>query len=359
MLGVWLCPSYAISMDVLEEMAEIINHKHLDKPKPEAFLAIFPKAINAYLQSLDPHSKYLTAEEYKLFKEQQNKGYVGIGASIQKDKQGILIIPFVQSPAFKVGIKTPQLLHAVNGVAVELMTISAIKALIKGPKNTSVTLETSHLFAHKRVIRKITVKRKQYHLDSIHRITANRQIPYLRINKFVSRKTLSHLKSSLQRLKKKTSTIVLDLRETTGGDLYETLDCLSLFLPAEKLLATTVNNQAQKRPFYSLPEHQIINKKILLLVGPRTASSAEIFAKALQYYKKALLIGQKTYGKCLSQTYIELSDGSALKLSNLKIIYPDNTFCNGEGLIPDIVVDDKQLYETHTLILKGKQRLVQ
>ena len=111
-------------------------------------------------------------------------------------------------------------------------------------------------------------------------------------------------------------------------------------------------------PYYSLAS-QIIHKNILLLVGPRTASSAEIFAKALQYYQKALLISQKTYGKCLSQTYIELSDGSALKLSNLKIIYPDNTYCHGEGLTPDIIVNDKQLYETHTLILKGKKHTFQ
>ena len=67
-ITVWLCPTYAVSMDVLEEMAEIISKKHLDKPKQEAFFAIFPKAINAYLQSLDPHSKYLTAAEYQLLK---------------------------------------------------------------------------------------------------------------------------------------------------------------------------------------------------------------------------------------------------------------------------------------------------
>ncbi|MCK5719303.1 MAG: hypothetical protein KAH84_05050 [Thiomargarita sp.] len=354
-----VCGRKAMNINVLKEIAAVISEKHLDKPKLKASFATFPKAINAYLQSLDPYSKYLTVEEYKFFKEQKSKVYVGIGASIRKDKQSILIIPFAQSPAFKAGIKTPHILHTVNGVSVESMTINRIKTLIKGFENTFITLETYRLFDDKQSIRKTTLKRKKYHLNSIHQLSDDNYIPYIRINKFVSRKTLSKLKSSLQLFKGNGSAIILDLRETTGGDLYETFDCLSLFLPAGELLATTVNNQGHKRNFNSLPNNQIIKEKILLLVSPRTASSAEIFAKALQYHKKALLIGQETYGKCLSQTYIEISDGSALKLTNLKIIYPDNKFCNGNGLVPDIIVDDKQLYETHTLISKGERQLFQ
>lgn len=352
-MTVWLCPVYAIN---IEEIAAVISENHIDKPTEQALLSVFQKAITNYLQSLDPHSKYLTAEEYKKLREP--KDYVGIGASIRKEKQGILIIPFAQGPAFKAGIKMPQILLAIDGVSVESMTTSEIVPLIKGTQNTRVTIETRQLFDKKQQAYKTTIKRQRYTLPSLQIISTDSHIPYIRINKFFQRQTLNSLRSSLQKLKKKNALIVIDLRETTGGDFYEALDCLSLFLPFGKLLVTAINNKDQAIPYYSLPNHQIIKKKLLILVGPRTASSAEIFAKALQHYQRALLIGQMTYGKCLSQTYIELSDGSVLKLSNLKILYPDGVFCNGKGLVPDVLVTDKQLYKTDKLILDGKNKLV-
>ncbi|MDM8567590.1 S41 family peptidase [Candidatus Halobeggiatoa sp. HSG11] len=310
--------------DLLEEIAEIISNQHIDKPVKQNFSSVIPDAVNNYLQSIDPYSKYLTAAQYN-----KDNNYVGIGAKIVAIKQGILIIPFYQGPAFMAGIKQPMLLLSVNGTSTTAMPISNILNLF----TDKVVLETQNLFDE--VPHITTVKRQPYNLPSV-QVIENK---YIRINKFVARKTAVALKKVIH------NNSIIDLRETTGGDLYETLDCLSLFLPAEKLLVKTVDNKGKIRNYYSLPNQHLI-KNITLLVGPRTASSAEIFAKALQYYQHATLIGQQTYGKCLSQTYIELSDGSALKLSNLKIFYPDGSFCDGKGLIPDISLDDKEFYKS-------------
>ncbi len=324
-----ICPIIAAN-DLLEEIAEVISNQHIYKPTQPDFSTVIPNAVNKYLQTIDPYSKYLTATEYK----QLQNNNIGIGAKIVPSNQGILIIPFYQGPAFKAGIDKPMLLLSVNKIAVKTMTIPNIINLFK--ENDKIVVESlSNNISHIN-----TVMRQPYILPSVQVIKA--QPTYIRINKFTARKTTNELKKILSK-KNLANDLIIDLRETGGGDLYETLDCLSLFLPPEKLLITTINNNNQTRKYYSIP-NQLIFNKITLLVGPRTASSAEIFAKALQYYQRATLIGQKTYGKCVSQTYIKLSDGSALKLTNLKLFYPDDTFCNGEGLVPDILLDDNQLY---------------
>ena len=322
------CPILTAN-DLLEEIAEVINKQHIYKPTQPDFSNIIPNAVNEYLQTIDPYSKYLTATEYKQL--QNNK--IGIGAKIVPSDQGVLIIPFYQGPAFKAGINKPMLLLSVNKIAVKTMTILNIINLFK--ENDKIIVESlSNNIPHIN-----TIIRQPYILPSVQVIKA--QPDYIRINKFIARETTNELKKILSK-KDLTDDIIIDLRETSGGDLYEALDCLSLFLPPKKLLITTINNNDQIRKYYSIP-NQIIFNKITLLVGTRTASSAEVFAKALQYYQRATLIGQKTYGKCVSQTYIKLSDGSALKLTNLKLFYPDDTFCDGKGLLPDKLLDDKQL----------------
>ncbi len=353
-VSVWIYPAYAVdTYDLLEEIAETISNKHITKPTKKDFSTIIPDAVNKYLQSIDPHSKYLSVKEYQRFKKTKDDGYVGIGAKLIDAKQGIILVPFFQGPAFKAGIKTHKLLLSVNAIPIEAMKVQKILTLLKGNKNSSVMLETQSLFAENEIPRLNRVIRQLYHLPSVQVVSGNFHSTYIRINKFISRKTLNSLKTALQN--NDSPIISIDLRETSGGDLYETLDCLSLFLPSQKLLLTTLNNKDQQRSYYSLPRSRVVNQQqIILMVGPRTASSAEIFAKALQYYQKAVLVGQETYGKCMSQTYIELTDGSALKLSNLKLLYPDGTFCAGKGLIPNILVDDKQLYNPKALISKGK-----
>ena len=325
-----ICPIIAAS-DLVEEIAEIISNQHIDKPTKPDFSTIIPDAVNKYLQSIDPYSKYLTATEYEQL--QDNKS-IGIGAKIVASEQGTLIVPFYQGPAFRAGINKPMLLLSVNGISVTTMDISSILNLFR--ENDKIVVES----LSDNIPSINTVKRQPYILPSVQVIKAKKT--YIRINRFTARKTADKLKKILSNNSLHNG-LIIDLREATGGDLYETLDCLSLFLPPGKLLVTTINNNNQTRKYYSIP-NQLIFDKVTLLVGPRTASSAEIFAKALQYYQQATLVGQKTYGKCVSQTYINLSDGSALKLTNLKLFYPDGTFCNGKGLAPDVLLDDKQLY---------------
>jgi len=313
--------------DLLDEISKVISEQHIDKPTKQDFSMVIPDAVNDYLQTIDPYSKYLTATEYEQLKD---NSYVGIGAKLITSEQGVLIVPFYQGPAFNAGINKPMLLQSVNGISIKAMDISKVLNLFK--ENDKIVLET----LVDTMPRISTITRQPYVLPSVQVVNSN--ITYIRINKFIARETTAELKKVIK------NNFVIDLRESTGGDFYETLDSLSLFLPPEKLLATTINNKGETRNYYSIHNQHIIGK-VILLIGPRTASSAEIFAKALQYYQHAVLVGQKTYGKCVSQTYIELEDGSALKLTNLKIFYPDGTFCNGEGLIPDILLDDKQLYE--------------
>jgi carboxyl-terminal processing protease len=184
-------------------------------------------------------------------------------------------------------------------------------------------------------------------------IMAESNIEYLRIRRFIAHRTVANLSVAIRRMKKKAIRLILDLRDSTGGDLYEALDAVSLFLPGGRFIGKVVDGLGNERRFYSLPDQQIVFDRTLVLVGPHTASAAELFLAALKHYSRVVVAGQRTFGKCTSQKFVELSDGSALKLTNLKVFFPSGDFCNGVGLEPHIPVTDDELYQTPELVSKG------
>lgn len=344
----------AATETIFDEIARAIHKAHIDHPPAASTLRMFQDSIANYLRTLDPHSDYIPPNEYQSEIKRTMRELSGIGVELAPENDALVIIPFLNGPAYRTGITDRTLLRAVDGRSVEHLNLDDAGDLLLGSPGTEITLTVETLSGGE--LRNVTVVRSSFRPRSVELVNDSQQ-PYIRIRHFVTHETMASLAVTLRHMKSGDYPIVVDLRESIGGDLYEALDSVSLFLPGKRLIATAVDAAGERRPYYTLPDRQVIRAPILLLVGPDTASAAEVFAMALQHYDRALLIGQRTRGKCTSQTLVELSDGSALKLTNLKLLGPSGAFCNGQGLIPDIRVPQEQLYETNLLLKKGLSAL--
>lgn len=334
----------------MQEVADAVHEHHFKRPPKEAVLAVSIDRINEFLKTLDPHSKYLTAEAYRKIKQNENEGYNGIGAEVARNKHGIVLVPFSGGPAYHSGIRERQYLMAINGHKTDGMDINEVGNLLAGPQGSTVSLQVSPYQGG--ASQDVKVFRERFTPPSVEVISES-NIEYLRIRRFIAHRTVSSLTVAIRRMKEKKLRLILDLRDSTGGDLYEALDAASLFLPGGRFIGKVMDGSGNERHFYSLPDQHLVFDRTLALVGPNTASAAELFLAALKHYSRVVVVGQRTYGKCTSQKYIELSDGSALKLTNLKIFFPSGDFCNGLGLEPDIPVTDGELYQTTKLVSKG------
>ena len=346
-------PSIAFADELLHEIAETIHKNHISRPPKSVILTKPIKGINKFIQTLDPHSRYLSKEEYRRFKADEAGGHCGIGAEVSLDKKGFVLIPIQGGPANKAGIHQRQYLKSVNGRMTQDMNLGEIKSAVYGPKGSTVSLGISNYHSGK--YREVMIPRERFVSPSVEVISGT-NMEYIRILQFIARRTVARLRVSIKNMIQKGQPIILDFRDSSGGDLYEAIDALSLFLPQGTRIGSVENSEGENRLFYALPNQQVVYARVLTLVGPMTASAAELFVSVLKHYARTMIIGQKTYGKCTSQKYFKMRDGSALKLTNLKINYPDGKHCNGVGVIPDINATDKELYQTDKLISEGLRK---
>ena len=175
------------------------------------------------------------------------------------------------------------------------------------------------------------------------------EFPVLRITEFRGGRTRTALATTLGMVSDEASRIVIDLRYAGGGDLFEAMDAAALLVERGSLLGVLHGRQGDPRPVYSVA-HSRAGPSVALLVGPDTASAAEIFAGVLRFHGRAVLIGRPTFGKCSSQTERRLRDGSILRFTNLEFRFPDGSTCSGVGLKPDVEVDQHVLARMDSLL---------
>jgi C-terminal processing protease CtpA/Prc len=175
-------------------------------------------------------------------------------------------------------------------------------------------------------------------------------INLIRIHQFNATEGSERLKTLVKRSLQRDKYLVLDLRYCPGGSLYEVVDAVSLFLPADLEVSYLRKSGTDKlRTLTSLPGRIVNRQRLYLWVSPFTASSAEIFARILRYYAtNAVIIGTPTQGKCLSQQTFELEDGSGLELSTFEVLGPDKQPCEGTSIQPDIEVELNEILNPRT-----------
>lgn len=306
-------------------------------------------ALVGMMNSLDPHSSYIPAEFLRKMKEDTKGEFQGIGVKIQLDDQKNIVVfqPLPDSPAARAGILAGDILIKIDGVSTAGISLDEASKRIRGPEGSIVvvTVLRSHDDGRTEEF-ELNVKRESIPLESIKeaRILSN-GTGYIRISDF-KENTASDLERDIKKLLKEGMTsLILDLRWNTGGLLTASKEVCELFLPKNTLVVYTKGREGRKSTLSEdlnlytekepvMPE----GTPLVVLVNEDTASSSEIVTGALQFWQRAIIVGERTFGKGSVQTIIPLPKpaGSALRLTTALYYTPADVTIDSEGILPDV-----------------------
>lgn len=314
-------------LSLVDEIRRWLLKFNSDQKEYISDLSITRENCEKQLKRIDPFARcYLGSSINADEQPEKDRPTAGIGSELFKKEDGWWLAPFEGGALYDTGINERVRLIAIDKRDVSNLKGEQISALIKGKRGTSVCLKVELNGRSKTVC----VTRNESNMPTIEHL----QDGILRIRTFRPHETCNILQSEVEHLNSD-RTLTIDLRESTGGDLYEALDCAALFLPAGSKLATLKYRDGKELQIYAPNGLPTFKVKLEIIVGSDTASAAEIFAGILQYYGQAELIGEKTYGKCVSQTVLPLSNNTYIKLTNMEIRFPDGSTCQGVGLSPN------------------------
>ncbi|HHL19638.1 MAG TPA: hypothetical protein ENJ33_07875 [Thiothrix sp.] len=331
------------SITTTRQIAYIISNKHYLKPR---FDHVYQQAKNAtslrhYLKTLDKYSRYRPVEQVKFAQRRSKKHRIDIGADLLIDANNVLAVPLINSPLLRAGMKKPVYIQSINGQTINYNDFKSYQFLGYLRSGQKITVKTRN--THKTYnIRATQVNNQTVHYKKI------KQYGVITIRRFTEQ-NVSAIKKALMAAKK-SSSIIIDLRHNPGGDLYATTDTLSFLLKKDKNITylkqgnTLINLQ-------TLKGRLIKNKRLIILSSRFTASSAEVFIRALKYYyPKVTLVGEETSGKCLAQENFQLKNGALLHLSVYNLLTPDKKYCQDKPIQPDRVINDIELMDIKNII---------
>jgi carboxyl-terminal processing protease len=293
-------------------------------------------AIRGMLNSLDPHSSFMTQEGYKEMQVETKGEFGGIGIQIgMKDNVLTVIAPIDDTPAHKAGIKAGDKILKINTVSTRDMTLQDAVSKMRGAPKTTVTI--SIMREGWKEIKDFTLTREIIKVKSVKSKVLEEGIGYVKLNQF-QEQTANDLAAALRKLnEEKITSLVLDLRNDPGGLLNSAIDVTSQFLPKGKLVVYTKTRSGEKSEFFT-DNGEHFTLPMIVLVNQGSASASEIVAGALKDWNRAVVLGTVTFGKGSVQTVIPLSDGSGLRLTTAKYYTPKGKSIQGTGITPDIIV---------------------
>lgn len=315
-------------------------------------------ALRGMLESLDDYSTYLDQEEFKQIKTQFNGEFGGIGVELLLRRGRLIVHQVYQgSPAENEGIEAGDIILKVNGRNLVNLTATEVMNLMRGRKGTKVTLTirrgTTDVFD-------VEITR-----DSIKILPIESKIRHnvgiIKMPSFVSQNTTKDFRNALQKMLIKTpklDALVLDLRDNPGGLIDEAVGCASLFVPKGIITYTQGRTNNSKETYKATGKPLPINIPVVILVNGETASSAEIFTGALQDYKYAVVVGEKTHGKGSVQVVSPMKNGAALKMTIANYFTPEGRIIDHEGLKPDILITQPKMTFSNEDGLGGKVRSI-
>ena len=299
---------------------------------------LFDKAIIGLVKELDPHSKYMTADELKQLNEDARGSFSGVGMQVEKQSKGVVVVsPIDGTPAHKANIQPGDIIIKIDGLLIDGMDLDKSVNLIRGKIDTSVTLTISR----RDEIFDVDLIRSTIMIESIKGRLVSDNIGYIRISGF--QKPTAKLLEDKINLFKDTApnldSLIVDLRNNPGGLLKSSIDILDLFLDKDQLIVYT---QGQK-PIYKFEYHStrdsITNDiRLVVLINRGSASASEIVAGAIQDHNRGVIIGQQSFGKGSVQTISPFKDGSALKLTTSRYYTPLGRSIQAKGIVPDIIL---------------------
>ncbi len=298
-------------------------------------------AIKGMVRGLDPHSSYLTPEEYSEMKVDTTGVFGGIGIEVShKDNVLTVVAPIEDTPAFKAGVLAGDKIVKIGDKSTRELTVNEAVALMRGPKGTPVTI---HIMREGfDASRPFTINRAIIKVKSVKGKTVEEGFAHIKIVQF-QENTSVDLEKAIKDLTPKNGKLkgmILDLRNNPGGLLQEAVAVSNLFLDSGLIVYTKGRAAGNDYTFNADGAKSQPDYPMIVLVNGGSASAAEIVAGALQDHKRAAILGTPTFGKGSVQTIMPLSDGSALKITTSKYYTPSGRSIQAKGIEPDIVVGE-------------------
>lgn len=362
--------SYAPPVDKkkqkLARLIDYIEYEYVDDVNTDSIVEL---TVNGILNSLDPHSVYISQDEFSGVKESMQGDFVGIGVSFFNINDTIAVIQALEgSPGAQVGIKGGDRILYADGKPLFQRQVSndSLASHLKGAENTEVSLKVYRKGEPE--LLDFKVRRGRVPLKSVDAAyMLNPELGYIKINRFAE-STYDEFNTALQGLiQEGASKLVLDLRNNPGGYLSEATRVVDEFLPANKLILITKNKNGVEEKTYSTSKGSFETGEVFVLINENSASASEIIAGALQDNDKGTIVGRRSYGKGLVQREMSLGDGSAVRLTIARYYTPTgrsiqkpytngtdayfhdylDRYANGELLSQDSIrIDDSLKYVT-------------
>jgi carboxyl-terminal processing protease len=310
----------AKSLDIFATLFKEVNAYYVDEVDPKDLVSI---GIDGMLQSLDPYTDYIPEENLEEFSIQTTGQYAGIGALIGIiNNKTVITNPYDGFPANKAGLRVGDQIISVDGVNIEGKNTSQVSSLLKGKPNTEVKLVLRR--PGKNGDLTININRQKIKLSNVvYQGIVGEDIGYIKLDDFTPGAGKEVEAAVLDLKKQGAKKLILDLRDNPGGLLYEAVNIVSLFIPKGlEVVSTKGKVKDWNKTYVSLNNPIDTSTPLAVLTSGGSASAAEIVAGALQDYDRAILVGQKTFGKGLVQTTRQLSYNAQLKVTTAKYYIP-------------------------------------
>ncbi len=325
-------------IDLFGEVLDKINKEYVDEvDQSEAMDA----AINGVLQSLDPYSAYMTPEMFKNMATETSGEFGGLGIEVGMEAGVVKVIsPIDNSPASKIGIKAGDYIIKINEIQVQGKSLSEAVELMRGPVGSEIEITIRRVGFKKSIKYKIT--REIIEVRSVKSEVKNNNIGYVRLTSFNDNSS-DQIKKKIKEFKnnKNIKHYILDLRNNPGGLLSQAIKISDLFLDSGEIVSTKSRKRSENRKWFAKKGDVLNGGTIIVLINYGSASASEIVAGSLKDHKRAILIGERSYGKGSVQSIIPLDNNGAIRLTVSKYYLPSGSSISEVGVIPDFEIEEE------------------
>ena len=326
-------------IDLFSEVIEKVKKEYVDEVDQ---VEMMDSAINGLLQSLDPYSAYMTPESFKNMQTDTKGEFGGLGIEISMEAGVIKVIaPIANTPADKAGMKSGDYIVKIDNTQVQGKSLREAVKLMRGKVGTSTKL-TVRRKGEKKAI-EFNIEREVIEVKSVISkiIKLKENIGYIRLTSFNENSGEQFLKIIKEFEKNKNpSAYIVDLRNNPGGLLSQAINITDFFLDDGEIVSTKSRNANETRKYFARKGDAINGKPIVVIINNGSASASEIFAGALKDHKRAIILGESTYGKGSVQSIIRLNNGGGMRLTISKYYLPSGKSISDVGVIPDILVEE-------------------
>ena len=333
-------------IDLFGEVLEKINKEYVDDIDPSKSM---DSAINGLLQSLDPYSAYMSPESFKNMQTDTKGEFGGLGIEVGMEAGVIKIIsPIDNTPASKAGLKAGDYIVKINNIQVQGKSLTEAVDLMRGPVGSSIEITVRRRGVKKALIFNIT--RKIIEVQSVKLKLIDNNTVYIRLTSFNDNSS-EQIEEKIKGLSKNKNIkgFILDLRNNPGGLLSQAIKISDFFLENGEIVSTKSRKISENRKWFAKKGDLIQGKTLIVLINYGSASASEIVAGALKDHKRAIIIGENSYGKGSVQSIIPLKNNGAIRLTIAKYYLPSGKSISEVGVTPDIeVIEESEKFKINS-----------